>query len=81
MWGPPARRKTTAGSLGCLAACVLADCVGIWVGGLNPWAAIVGAGVATAVERWSPPPDDNLWMPFLSGLAIGLVQQTARRQM
>jgi len=80
-WGPPAQRKTGAGSLGCLAACALAACVGIWLGALSPWAVLVGAGVATAVERWSPPPDDNLWMPFLSGLAIVLVQRCAGRWM
>ena len=73
-WGQPRQRKTLAGSLGCLVACLLAGAVGIYLGGLSPWAVLVGAVVATLVERWSPPPDDNLWMPILSGLAILLVQ-------
>ena len=29
---------------------------------------------ATLVERWSPPPDDNLWMPILSGLVMAVIQ-------
>lgn len=69
-WGTPGKRKTAAGSLGCLAACLLAGLVGIGLGGLSPWAVLTGGLVATLVERWSPPPDDNLWMPILSGLAI-----------
>jgi dolichol kinase len=74
-WGGAAGGKTVAGSLGCLAACLLAGLVGVGMGGLSPWAALTGALVATAVERWSPPPDDNLWMPILSGLVSGLVQK------
>jgi dolichol kinase len=75
IWGTPEERKTVAGSLGCLAACLLAGLVGIGLGGLSPWAVLAGGIVATLVERWSPPPDDNLWMPILSGLAILAVQQ------
>lgn len=74
-WGTPGKGKTVAGSLGCLAACLLAGLVGIGLGGLSPWAVLAGGVVATLVERWSPPPDDNLWMPILSGLAILAVQQ------
>jgi dolichol kinase len=74
-WGPAGRGKTVAGSVGCLAACLLAGLVGIGLGELNPWAVLAGGAVATLVERWSPPPDDNLWMPILSGLAILAVQQ------
>ena len=85
-WGDPAaeivgrrlgRRgqgKTLAGSLGCLLACLLAGAVGVGLGGLSLWAVLVGAGVATAVERWSPPPDDNVWMPVLSGLATAVTE-------
>jgi dolichol kinase len=73
-WGRPPGGKTVAGSLGCLMACLLAGLVGVGMGGLTPWAALAGALVATAVERWSPPPDDNLWMPILSGLASAVVQ-------
>ena len=85
-WGDPAaefvgRRfgrggqgKTLAGSLACLLACFLAGAAGVGLGGLSPWAALVGAGVATAVERWSPPPDDNVWMPVLSGLATAVTE-------
>jgi len=73
-WGQPGRRKTLAGTLGCMAVCLLAGAVGVYLGGLSPWAVLVGAVVATLVEYWSPPPDDNLWMPILSGLAILLVQ-------
>jgi dolichol kinase len=74
-WGTPGEAKTVAGSVGCLTACLLAGLVGIGLGGLNPWAVLAGCVVATLVERWSPPPDDNLWMPILSGLAIVAAQQ------
>ena len=73
-WGRPGAAKTLAGSLGCLAACLLAGLVGVGLGGLSAWAALAGAVVATAVERWAFPPDDNLWMPVLSGLAISMVE-------
>ena len=73
-WGRPGQGKTLAGSLGCLAACFLAGVAGVYLGGLDPWAVAAGAIVATLVERWSPPPDDNLWIPVLSGLAIVAVQ-------
>lgn len=76
-WGRPGQGKTLAGSLGCLAACLVAAAVGVWAGGLNPWAVLAGALTATLVERHSPPPDDNLWMPLLSGLAIALVGRLA----
>jgi len=76
-WGQPERRKTLAGSLGCLVACLLAGVIGVNLVGLSPWAALAGVLTATLVERWSPPPDDNLWMPILSGLTILLVQQVA----
>ena len=73
-WGRPGRRKTLAGSLGCLATCMVAGLVGACVGELSWWAAIAGAIVATVVERWSPPPDDNVWIPILSGLTMAIVQ-------
>jgi dolichol kinase len=73
-WGQPGRRKTLAGSLGCLAACLLAGGLGAYLGGLSSWAVVAGALVATLVERSSLPPDDNLWIPALSGLAVLLVQ-------
>jgi dolichol kinase len=73
-WGRAGQRKTVAGSLGCLAACLLAGLVGIGLGGLSPWAGLAGALVATLIERWSPPPDDNVWMPILSGLAMVALQ-------
>jgi dolichol kinase len=88
-WGDPAaefvgRRlggggqgKTWAGSLGCFAACLVAGWVGVRLGGLAPLAVLAGAVVATLVERWSPPPDDNVWMPVLSGLAVWLIQRLA----
>jgi dolichol kinase len=74
-WGRPGQRKSVAGSLGCLGVCLLAAGVGIWLGLLNPVAAMAGAVAATLVERWSPPPDDNVWMPLLSGLVILLMQR------
>jgi len=74
-WGRPDRRKTLAGSLGCLLACLLAACVGIGLGGLNPLVALTGVIVATLAERWSPPPDDNVWLPILTGLAMWVVQR------
>ena len=73
-WGTAGQGKTAAGSLGCLLACTVAGFVGVGLGGLNPWAALVGAVVATLVERWSPPPNDNLWVPVLSGLGIAMAQ-------
>ena len=73
-WGRRGAGKTLVGSLGCLAACLMAGVVGVGLGGLSPWSVGAGALVATAVERWSPPPDDNLWMPVLSGLAMALIQ-------
>jgi dolichol kinase len=73
-WGRPGQRKTAAGSLGCLLACLLAAALGAVVGGLRPAAALTGAMVAVVVERRSPPPDDNLWIPVLSGLTIWALQ-------
>jgi dolichol kinase len=73
-WGRSAGDKSLIGSLACLATCLLAGIVGVLLGGLSPWAALAGAVVATLVERRSPPPNDNVWMPVLSGLAILLVQ-------
>lgn len=73
-WGKPGGRKTLAGSMGCLLACLLAGFVGIGLGQLSLGAAIAGALVATMAERWSPPPDDNVWIPVLSGLAVTVVQ-------
>jgi dolichol kinase len=85
-WGDPAAElvgraaggdhsgKTVAGSLACLFACLLAGAAGVLLGGLSVWAALVGAAVATIIERWSPPPDDNLWMPVFSGMAILFVE-------
>ena len=73
-WGQPGQRKTLAGSLGCLVACLLAACVGIGLGGLGPLVALTGAVVATLAERWSPPPDDNVWLPIVTGLVMWAVQ-------
>jgi len=73
-WGRPGQGKTLAGSLGCLAACCLAGIAGVYLSGLDPGAVAAGAIVAALVERWSPPPDDNLWLPVLSGLAIVAVE-------
>jgi len=74
-WGRPGRRKTLAGSLGGLLHCLLAACVGIGLGGLNPLIGLIGAVVATLTELWSPPPDDNVWLPILAGLTMWAVQQ------
>jgi dolichol kinase len=73
-WGRPGGGKTLAGSAGCLAACLLAGLIGVGLGGLSPWTVLAGATAATLVERWSPPPDDNLWMPILSGLVMAVIQ-------
>lgn len=73
-WGTPGKSKTMAGSLACLAACLVAGVVGMGLGGLSLWAVLIGAGVATVVERWAPPPDDNLWIPILAGLAMAAVE-------
>jgi len=73
--GRPGRRKSLAGSLGCLLACLLAAWVGMSLGGLSPLAALAGAVVATLVERWSPPPDDNVWLPLAAGLVTWVLHQ------
>jgi dolichol kinase len=73
-WGQATSGKTLVGSVGCLAACLVAGFVGVGLGGLSPWAALTGAAVATLIERWSPPPDDNVWMPLLSGLSMVVIQ-------
>jgi dolichol kinase len=73
-WGRTGARKTLAGSLGCLVACLVAGVAGVGLGGLSPWTVLAGAVVATLTERRSPPPDDNLWMPLFSGLAMVVVE-------
>lgn len=79
-WGRAGEGKTLAGSVGCLLACLVAGLVGVGLGGLNPWTALTGAVVATLVERWSPPPDDNLWMALLPGLGMSVVEWFAGGQ-
>ena len=69
-WGAPGGGKTLAGSLGCLLVCLVAGVVGVGLGGLSPWTVLAGAMAGTLVERWSPPPNDNVWLPVLSGLAM-----------
>jgi dolichol kinase len=69
-WGPQTGGKTLVGSIGCLLGCLLAALVGMSLGGLQPWTVLAGAITATLVERWSPPPDDNLWIPTLGGLVM-----------
>lgn len=85
-WGDPAaevvgrtlgrtgQRKTVAGSAGCLVACLAAGLVGVGWGSLAPWTVVAGAVAATLVERWSPPPDDNVWMPVVSAGVMAAVQ-------
>lgn len=73
-WGRHGQRKTLAGSLGCLAACLLALALGWLVGDVALWSSLAGAMAATLVERWSPPPDDNVWIPVISGGAFWLVR-------
>ncbi len=73
-WGGNGQGKTLVGSFGCLAACLLAAFVGSGLGGLHPGAVLAGALVATLAERWSPPPDDNVWMPIFAGVTIAMVQ-------
>jgi dolichol kinase len=79
-WGRAGEGKPLAGSIGCLLACFVAGIVGVGLGGPSPWAALTGAVVATIIERWSPPPDDNVWMPVLSGLSMSLIQWLAGGQ-
>ncbi len=73
-WGRPGQRKSLAGSAGCLLACLAAAAAGVGIGGMPVWPVLAGAAVATAVERWSPPPDDNLWMPLVSGAVMLTLQ-------
>lgn len=74
-WGRKGEGKTVVGSLGCFLACLVAGVVGMGLGGLDARAVLVGATIAALVERWSPPPDDNLWVPVIGGLAIIAAQQ------
>jgi dolichol kinase len=69
-WGLPGPGKTWIGSLGCFVACMLAGVVGISLGGLDPWSVLAGSLAATVVERWSPSPNDNVWVPLLSGSVL-----------
>jgi dolichol kinase len=69
-WGHPGQDKTAAGSLTFLAVAILAAVAGVYLAGLHVWAAMAGALVATVIERLPPPPDDNLWIPVLSGLTM-----------
>jgi dolichol kinase len=69
-FGPQTGGKTMAGSLGCLCACLVAALVGMTVGGLALGTVLAGAVTATIVERRSPPPDDNVWIPVLSSLVM-----------
>jgi dolichol kinase len=72
-WGAPGKGKTLVGSLACFAACLVAGLVGMELGGLSFWVVLAGTGMATVVERWAPPPDDNLWIPVVAGLAMAAV--------
>jgi dolichol kinase len=72
--GQPGKGKTVAGSLGCLTACLVAGVVGASLGGLGLGTVLVGAVVATLVERAPLPPDDNFWMPILSGLVMMVIE-------
>jgi dolichol kinase len=69
-WAEPGSGKTWVGSLGCFLACLLAGVAGITLARLSPWSVLVGALAATIVERWSPYPDDNLWIPLVSGFVL-----------
>lgn len=73
-WGRPDQHKSLPGSAACFLACLAAAATGVVVGAMPIWPALAGAAVATAVERWSPPPDDNVWVPFLSAAAILALQ-------
>jgi len=69
-WGRPGLRKTWAGSIACLAACLVTAAGAALCSLLPPAAACSGAVAAAAAERWSPPPTDNLWIPFFSCLVM-----------
>ncbi len=73
-WGRAGKRKTVVGSLACLLVCAIAGLVGMGLGEVGLSAVLLGAVVATLIERWSPPPDDNLWMPILSGLGMAATE-------
>lgn len=73
-WGRSGVRKTWVGSAACLATCLLAGVVGVGLAGLGPATVWAGALVATLAERWPPPPDDNVWIPLFSGLAMAAVE-------
>jgi dolichol kinase len=74
-WGSKVDDKTLAGTAACFVACLVGGGVGIVVGGLNPWVALGGAAIGTLIERWSPPPDDNLWMPVVAGVTMAAAQR------
>ncbi len=73
-WGRLGRRKTLPGSAACFLACLVAAATGVVLGSMPLWPALAGAALATLVERWSPPPDDNFWVPFLSAAVMLAIQ-------
>ena len=52
---------------------MLASLLAYVASGFSLLALLAGALVATATERWSPPPDDNLWVPVFSALLMALL--------
>lgn len=60
------RRKTLEGSLACFAVCAA---VALWLGFGLP-AALLAAAVATAIELFPVPLNDNLWLPLGAALVL-----------
>ena len=72
--GPRLFGKSPAGTLAFAAVASAAAGVLVGVGALEfHWALWAGAGIAALLELASIPPDDNLSIPLLSGLAMWLL--------
>ena len=72
--GPRLFGKSPAGTLAFAAVASAAAALLVGVGALEfHWALWAGAGIAALLELASIPPDDNLSIPLLSGLAMWLL--------
>lgn len=72
--GPRIYGKSPAGTLAFAAVASAAAAVLVGAGALEfHWALWAGAVIAALLELASIPPDDNLWIPLLAGLAMWLL--------
>lgn len=62
-------RKSLEGSLACFLTCWVAGTLALQTTSVRP-EALLGAAAATTLEMLDIPPNDNLWLPFLSALFL-----------